>query len=148
MVTESSPADSLDSTGLWGRATGGSRLGMVRRYPRGMELPGVSGHLLHHGEHQLAVAVIQADGVAADLAEEADFVVGELRQAFATVGVSGFGEELRERQLHGSGDFRKRVERRDSVAVFHARKIATQQAGALLDIALGHSFLQPVVPDG
>jgi len=33
-------------------------------------------HLLHHGQHQLAVAVIQAHGVAADLAEEADWRTG------------------------------------------------------------------------
>jgi hypothetical protein len=52
-------------------------------------------HLLDHGEHEFAVAVVQAGGVAADLAEEADFVVGELRQSLGTVAVAGLGEELR-----------------------------------------------------
>ena len=58
-------------------------------------------------------------GVAADLAEEANFVVGELREAFIAVGVSGLGEELRERKFHCAGNFCKRVERRNGVSVFN-----------------------------
>src|SRR5271168_1455777 len=61
-------------------------------------------HLLHHSQHQLAVAVIQAHGVAADLAEKADFIIGELRQSLAAVGVASFGEKLGESNLHGAGD--------------------------------------------
>ncbi len=39
-------------------------------------------HLLHHRQHQLPVAVVQVRRIAAHLAQEADFVVGELRQPF------------------------------------------------------------------
>src|ERR1700685_4023928 len=111
-------------------------------------LTGVRRHLLDHGEDQLAVAVIEVGGVAADLAEETDFVVGELRQSLRAGAGAGFGEEWRERDLHGPGNFRKRVERRDGVAVFYARQVAAQQTGALLNVSLGHAFLQPVVSDG
>src|SRR5580693_3644245 len=34
------------------------------------------------------------------------------------------------------------------MAVFYAGQVATQQAGALLNVPLGHAFLQPVVSDG
>src|SRR5467141_2864037 len=34
------------------------------------------------------------------------------------------------------------------MAVFYSRKIAAQQAGAFLNVALGHAFLQPVVSNG
>src|SRR4029077_17281676 len=93
-------------------------------------------------------AVVEADGVAANLAQETDFVIGELGQIFGSVGVSGLGEELRQRDFHGAGAFGQRVERRDRVPVFHPRKVATQQAGALFDVPLGHASLQPVVSDG
>src|SRR6202034_781635 len=111
-------------------------------------LPRIRRHLLNHGQDQLAVAVIEVGGIAANLAQEADFVVGKLRQSLGAVGVARFGEELRERDLHGAGDFRKRVERRDGVAVLYARKVAAQQASALFDVSLRHAFLQPVVSDG
>src|ERR1700722_13914565 len=62
-------------------------------------------HLLHHGEHQFTVAVVEVGGVAADLAEKADFVIGKLGQSFGAVAVAGFGEELRECDLHGARNF-------------------------------------------
>jgi hypothetical protein len=34
------------------------------------------------------------------------------------------------------------------MAVLYARQVAAQQAGALLDVSLRHTFLQPVVSDG
>jgi hypothetical protein len=34
------------------------------------------------------------------------------------------------------------------MSVFHTREVAAQQAGALFDVALGHTFLQAVVSDG
>src|SRR5215469_15266026 len=105
-------------------------------------------HLLDHGEHEFAVAVVESDRVAANLAEEADFVVGELRQSPRAVAVSRLGKELREGKLHGAGDFRKRIERGNGVSVLDAREITAQQAGALFDVALRHAFLQAVVPDG
>src|SRR3954464_1934760 len=55
--------------------------------------PGASGHLLHHGDHQLAVAIVQVAGIAADLAEEAEFVVSKLRYDLAVpIVITGFGE--------------------------------------------------------
>ncbi len=109
---------------------------------------GIRRHLLDHGQHQLAVAVVQIGGVAADLAEEADFIFGKLWQPFRAVTVTRFREELRQRQFHRSSDFGKRVEGGDGVSIFYARQVATQKSRALFDIALGHAFLQPVVADG
>src|SRR6202011_1288525 len=105
-------------------------------------------HLLDHGQHQPAVTVIQADRVASNLAEKTDFIVGKLGQIPGPVAMSGLGEELRERQLHGAGDLGQRVQRRDGMPVFYPREVAAQQSCALLDVTLGHAFLQPVVPDG
>src|SRR5262249_34710737 len=92
-------------------------------------------------------AVVETGGIAADLAQEAGFVVRELGQAFGTVAVIRVREKLRKGQLHGSGNFRKCIERRDGVSVFDARQIAAKQAGALFEVALRHSFLEPVVSD-
>src|ERR1700730_9868328 len=105
-------------------------------------------HLLNHRQHQLAVAVVQADGVAANLAQEADFVVGELGKIFRAFGVSGFGEELRQSDFHGTGNFGQGIERGDGVSVFHSREVAAQQAGTFFDVALGHASLQTIVSDG
>src|SRR5712691_3800411 len=120
----------------------------ARSGDRGRSLLGIRRHFLHHGEDQLAVAVIEVGGVAADLAEEADFVVRELRQSLGAVAVAGFGKELRERNFHGSGNFGQGVERGDGVAVLYARQVAAQQAGTFFDVSLRHAFLQPVVPNG
>src|SRR6202035_434832 len=87
-------------------------------------------------------------GVATDLAEEADFVVGELGQSLGALAVTGFGEELRKCDLHSAGDFRQGVERRDGVAVLYARQVAAQKASALFNVSLRHAFLQPVVSNG
>src|SRR6266498_1792041 len=54
---------------------------------------------------------------------------------------------MRKRQLHRPGDLRERIERGNRVSVFHPRKVAAQQAGALLDVTLGHSFLQTEATD-
>src|SRR5579872_990707 len=105
-------------------------------------------HFLDHGEDKLAVAVVQVGGVAADLAEKADFIVGKLGQPLGAVVMPRFREELRKRQFHRPGNLRERVERRDGVSVFDARQVAAQQPGPFLDVALRHTFLKPVVPDG
>ncbi len=117
----------------------GSRLELFR---------GVGRHFLNHGEDELAIAVVQAGGIATDLAEEADLVIRQLRQSLGAVAVIGIGKELRKRKLHGSGDLGKRVERRNCVTVFDARKVAAEKAGALFDVALRHAFLKAVVADG
>src|ERR1700728_1232012 len=70
-------------------------------------------HLLHHRQHELAVAIVQIRGIAPHLAKEADFIVGELWQPLVSVAVS-LGEELGQGQIHGPGYFRECVEGRDS----------------------------------
>src|ERR1700684_1176965 len=62
--------------------------------------------------------------------------------------MTGLGKELREGDLHGSGNFRQRIERRDRVTVLYTRQVAAQQPRALLDVSLRHALLQPVVSDG
>ena len=108
---------------------------------------GAGGHFFYHRQDQFAIAVIQARSVAADLAEEAQFILGKLRQALGAIAVPGIGKELGERNLHGAGDFRKGVQRRNGVTILHAGEVAPQQAGTLFDIALGHPLLQPVASD-
>jgi hypothetical protein len=104
---------------------------------------GGGGELADHGQEQLAVAVVEVGGVAADLGEELELVVREL------VGVELaaqriFREELRDGQVEGERDLGERVERRDRVAVFDAGEVATEQAGFLLDIALREAALEAV----
>src|SRR5208337_402839 len=53
-------------------------------------------------------------------------------------------KKLRNRQVKRQGNLRQCVQRRHRVAVLHARKIATQQAGLLLDIPLRKPLLEPV----
>ena len=77
------------------------------------------GELLDHGKQQLAVAVVEVGGVATDLREEAELVVGELLRLKLTSQII-LSEQLGKRELKGAGDFGKGVERRDSVPVFHA----------------------------
>src|SRR5689334_6744914 len=87
----SSPRNSQDA-----RDTSPSaEFGTKRQKLKAGSLPSrVRGHFFHHGQHQLAVAVVQAGGVAADLAEEADFIIRKLRQALGAISVPGVGEEL------------------------------------------------------
>src|SRR5450631_3985837 len=98
-------------------------------------------HFLDHGQAQLAITVIQAARVAADLAQEAEIVVRELGQGLRPVAVARLGEEMGKRALHGSGDFRQSVKRWDGVSIFYAGEIAAQQAGALFNVALRHPSL-------
>ena len=59
-----------------------------------------------------------------------------------------FDEELAERKVEGGGDLLEGLERGNGVAVFNAGEVATQQAGALLDITLRHAALEAEVADG
>ena len=104
-------------------------------------------HLLDHGNDQLAVTVIQVRRVAADLREEANLIFSELRTGFGGAVLGGVREELRERNVHGAGDLRQRVERGNGVTVLHAREIAAQQASTFFNVALRHALLQAVVSD-
>src|SRR5712692_1377218 len=92
-------------------------------------------HLLHHRQHQLSVTVVQIRRIPAHLAQEADFIVGELRQPLTAVGVA-FGKELRQGQIHRPGYLGERVQRRDGVAVLNPRQVAAQQARTLFDVTL------------
>src|SRR5437762_5590080 len=77
-------------------------------------------HLLHHRYHQLAVAIVQTTGVAANLGEKAKFVVRKLGERLRSIVVAGFGEEVRKRQLHRAGNFRECIERRHGVPIFNS----------------------------
>ena len=93
------------------------------------------GELLHHGHQQLAVALVQIRGVAPDLRQKTQLVVGEILRVHLA-GQCVAGEELRDGQVEGVGDLGQRIQRGHGVAVFHARKIAAQQAGSLFDVSL------------
>ena len=56
------------------------------------------GELLHHGQQQLAVALVQIRGVAAELREEPQLVVGEILRVHLA-GERVAGKELRDRQI-------------------------------------------------
>lgn len=51
-------------------------------------------HFLDHGDHQLAVAVIQAAGVAPNLGQETEFVVRKLGEGLRSVVVARFREKV------------------------------------------------------
>ena len=105
------------------------------------------GELLHHRQQQLAVALVQVHGVAANLGQKAHFLVGELPQV-GLFALRLVGEELRDGQIERARNLRQRVQRRHRMAVLDARKIAAQQARFLFDVALGKPFLQPESADG
>src|SRR3954451_6179605 len=52
-----------------------------------------------------------------------------------------------ERELHGSSNFGKCVERRNGVAVFNSGEIAAEEPCPFFDVTLRHSLLQPETPD-
>src|SRR4029077_4353223 len=56
-------------------------------------------------------------------------------------------KEVGQADLHRLGNFCQGFQRRDCVAVFHAGKIAAQQARAALDVALRQSAVAPVGSD-
>src|SRR5262249_2900972 len=86
--------------------------------------------------------------VAANLVEEADLIFGQPRQA-ACVSIGGIvSKELTNGEIQSVSNLGQRVQRGDGVAVFNPRKIAAQKTCTLLDVALRHSFLQSVCPDG
>ena len=60
--------------------------------------------------------------------------LGKLGRLFAVV------EELVERDFHGPRQLFERLDRRNGVAVLHARDVAAEQSGALFDVALGKFF--------
>jgi len=108
------------------------------------------GHFADHGQHQALVAFGKRVAVLLDLGEEADFVLGEFAQSFlrfAVAGRLGAGEKVGERNVHGLGDFGQRFERRNGVTVLDARKVAAQQTGAALDVALRQAALAAITLD-
>src|SRR5271157_2734774 len=105
------------------------------------------GELLYHGQEQLAVALVQIGGVAADLVEKAQLLVGELLQVWLAAH-RVVGEELGDGQVEGSRNLRQCVQRGHRMAVLHAREIASQQAGLLFYVSLGKPFLQAESADG
>src|ERR1700757_4534087 len=99
-------------------------------------LPRPGRHLLDHRQYQLSVTVIQIHGITTDLVQEADFIFGKWRKVLAAAIANMVGKKLAERKVHGAGNFGKRVQRWDGVAVFYARKIAAQKPGALFNVTL------------
>src|SRR5690348_10400601 len=69
-------------------------------------------HFPDHSNHQLAVAIVQAGRIAADLSEETELVVGKLGEGLRSVAVSRLRKKMRQRKLHSAGNLRQRVQRR------------------------------------
>lgn len=107
---------------------------------------GGGGELPHHREEEAAIAFAEVGGVALDLGEEVDFALVQGEAGHLANGL--VGEELAEGKLQGTGDLLQGLEGRDGVAVFYARKIAAEQAGALFNIALRHTALKAELADG
>ena len=59
-------------------------------------------------------------------------------------GVSVPGKEISEGNFHGLGDLGQGLERWNGVAVFDARKIAAEQAGAALNVTLRKAALAAI----
>jgi hypothetical protein len=105
------------------------------------------GHFLSHVEQQSPVALFDAAQEPAETAQitrvfpcatPGDIIralplwqIGELGWFFAVV------EHLVERHFHGARELLKSLDRRNGMAVFDAGNVATKQAGALFDVALG-----------
>ena len=109
---------------------------------------GRHGHLLHHGQHQLAVTVIQVGGVAADLRKEPHLLlVGA--EALAVAALSG--RLCKEVAEVASGTSRLSWLAYPAMARYGRSRPGrgrAQQAGALLNVSLGHSLLHSEVADG
>ena len=76
--------------------------------------------LFYHGQKQLAIALVQIGGVAADLGKKAQFFVAELLCIqLMTERVSR--EELSDGQIERFGDLCQRVEGWNRVTIFYAR---------------------------
>jgi len=109
------------------------------------------GHFADHGEDETFVPFGKGGAVFFYFGEEADFVLAEFAEhllGFFIARSLGAGEKIGEGDFHGFRDFRERLERGNGVAVFDAREVAAQQAGLLLDVALGEPLLQTVRADG
>jgi hypothetical protein len=111
---------------------------------------GATGHFLGHVEQEPPVGFIDPAEQATKTTQVAslfssaapsDIVralplrkIGQLRWLFAVV------EELVEGNFHGACQLFESLDRRNSMAIFDARDIAAEKAGAFLDIALREFF--------
>jgi hypothetical protein len=105
------------------------------------------GHFSYHGQNQAFVAFGKGGAVFLDFGKEANFVLGKFSEHFLGVTVARrfrAGEKIGERDFHGLCNFSERLQRRHSVAVFDAGKIAAQQTRPPLDIALRKASLAPI----
>src|SRR5215469_12424615 len=77
------------------------------------------GKLLYHCQQQLAVTLIQIRRVAADLSQEADFILAQLRDMFLVMTVLEhvIGEKLSQRNIHRRGYLCQRVERWNRMSI-------------------------------
>ena len=104
-------------------------------------------HFADHGEDEALVAFGEGGAVLFDFGEEADFVLAEFAEhllGFFVARSFRAGEEVGQRNFHGFGDLREGFERGNGVAVFYARKVAAEEAGAALDVALRKAALAAV----
>src|SRR5262249_27374636 len=109
-----------------------------------------SGHLANHRQHQPLVAIRQGAAVAFDLHQKPDFVLRKLAEhllRFAVPRRFRAREKVGEGNVHRLGNFRKRFKRRNCVAVFHARKVASQQPRATFNVSLRQTALAAVSLD-
>src|ERR1700730_2767482 len=108
------------------------------------------GHLSNHGQNEALVSIRERGAVLLDLRQEANLVLRKFAEGFLRFAVArrfGPGEKIRERNVHGFRNFGERFERRHGVAVLDARKVATQEAGAALDVALRQAALAAIALD-
>src|SRR2546429_9253968 len=74
-------------------------------------------------------------------------VLGELAERLLRLPIARrlrAGEKVRERNVHGLGDFGQRSERGHGVPVFDARKVAAQEPGPAPDAARRQAPLAPI----
>jgi len=132
----------------------------IRRYDRerlsdldrsiGNPLDLAGGHLLSHVQQKLAVAFFNATHKSAEFVQKTSLFPGAAPNdivsalALREVGQNGrfFSviEELIKRDVQSARHFLECFDGRDSMAIFHARNIATKQSGALFDVPLGKLF--------
>ena len=75
-------------------AQASDRLSLIGEMQKRQLPAGTGRHFLDHGENELSIAVVQIGGVTANLAQEADFIIGKLGQSLGTVIVARLREKL------------------------------------------------------
>jgi len=116
----------------------------------GKPLDLADGHFLSHVKQEPSVAFFDATHKPAKLAQKTSLFPGaspnDIVSALALRKIGENGrclsviEELVEWDFQSARHFLERFDGRHSMAIFHARDIATKQSGALFDVPLGKLF--------